>query len=85
MADSDLPIVFEPDHALRTFLAHGRIIYNHPERKTTDGIDICYEAEEDSCEPVDAFYRPDYPFKRNWIPSLSLHVQQDPITVDAVG
>lgn len=83
MANNDLPITFEADHAFQIFSSHGRIIHNHPkrqERKTSK--DITSDISYDTVEP---FYKPDYPFMRQWIPSLSLHTQQDPLTLDAVG
>lgn len=83
MADSDLHIEFVPDQALQTVLSHGRIIYNHPERN--DLKTISDNTEDTPCDSLGPFYKPEYPFMRSWIPSLSLHVQQDPLPLDAVA
>lgn len=82
MGDSDLPIAFEPDEALQAMLTHGRIIFNHPERKLNNQKE---DIEPEPCDTVEAFYKPNYPFKRTWIPFQSLHVPVDPLPLDAVG
>ncbi|XP_054711563.1 sulfotransferase 1B1-like [Uloborus diversus] len=80
---SDLPFVFEPEEAMKAFLSHGRIIFNHPERTKEE---IAEDEETYSVDPPTPteVSEPYIPFDYTHVPMHSLHIQPDPLSMDTI-